>query len=140
MFPEHNTFGIPRISADTVNVTALAHKLAKKYNIHPRVTRYLPEGCIEENYKLSEDLWYIHYLRKWVLNQNSFTLDKEFKAVTSLLDNMTFSIKDLDLDNRKKFFGQNQLSSYCKKLVEELLNSGSTKEREFLEKQAQISI
>ena len=133
MFPENNSFGIPKVTSESINVTAKAHVLAKKYDIFPRVTRYVPEGWNAFNLLLSEKLWYIHYLRKWVLNELSFNLDKEFTYVTTVIDNYPLSLNTIDLDEVQQFFTMFNFSKYFQDIILDILQNGESKQIEKIE-------
>ena len=131
IFPENNTFGIPKFTKDLVNVTAKAHVISRKYDIYPRIHRYIPDGCNKTNYTLSEHLWYIHYLRKWVLGDYSYILDKDFKNITNALESLSYSITINELDDLlEKLTIEIQ---YFNDICVEYLQTGESKERKRLE-------
>ena len=131
IFPENNTFGIPKFTRDLVNVTAKAHVISRKYDIYPRIRRYVPEGCDMTNYTLSEHLWYIHYMRKWVLGDYSYILEKNFKSITNALETLSYSITINELDEfLEKLTTEVQ---YFKDICVDFLQTGESKERKRLE-------
>ena len=131
IFPENNTYGIPKVTSHIVNVTAKAHVLCSKYSIYPRVKRYIPEGCNIDNYTFTEKAWYIHYLKKWVLNDCSYSLDNNFKDLATTIDSLPYSIQSLTSDEFSKFI-QNY-PPYLQSLASDLFENGESKERKRLE-------
>lgn len=126
MFPENNTYGFPTITADSVNVTAKAHVLCKEYDIYPRVKRYVPEGYNSDNFKFSEKLWYVHYLKKWVLQDCSYSLDKDFKELTTNIDSFHLSITSLSTEEFSYFIKNH--TQYLQNIALELFETGKSKE------------
>ena len=127
MFPENNTYGFPKITDNSMNVTAKAHVLCKKYGLYPRVKRYVPDGCNVDNYRFTEKLWYIHYLKKWVLQDCSYSLDKDFKELTTNIDTFQYSITSLTYDEFSYFIKNH--TQYVQNLAFELFETGDSKER-----------
>lgn len=127
IFPEQNTFGHPKITTDLKNPTMIGHILCKKYDVFPRVQRFIPEGCIEENFRLSEHFWYIYYLRKWVLLDCPYSLEQEIKKLTFLLETISYSIYNSNPDFILGF------SSYLQEIYKDFLITRDSKERKRLD-------
>lgn len=98
IFPEGNTFGIPKIIPSLKNVTKIGHNLSKKYKLKPRIPRYIPEGCIENNYKLVELLEYYLYYETYITNKLDYNTTKEIKNAICIISELSFDILNLDED------------------------------------------
>jgi DNA repair photolyase len=122
IFPENNTYGIPRTDKVKINnVMAIGHELCKKYTISPRIKRYIPEGRMESNYRVAEHLYYIHYLFQWVgkncPNTQIFSIPK---FACALQEHMKDLSKISASERRNLFEGL----EFLHRIVDEFLQTG----------------
>jgi DNA repair photolyase len=124
LFPENNTYGIPKIDKVKINnVMAIGHELCKKYNISPRIKRYIPDGRILTNYKTAEHLYYIHYLFQWLgkksPNNHIFSIPK----FACNLQEYTTDILNLSPSERRKVLNGPE---FLHQIVDEFLETGNS--------------
>jgi DNA repair photolyase len=127
LFPENNTYGIPKFEKVKINnVMAIGHDLCKKYNISPRIKRYIPEGRIKTNYLLAEHLHYVHYLFQWLGKKSP---NKDVYIIPKFA--CTLQEHPIDLSNvspfdRRKLFNG---SEFLHRIVDQFLETGDSEIR-----------
>ena len=114
IFPENNTYGTPKSISGLKNVMKIGHYLCEEYGIKPRIPRYIPQGCLINNYRLAENLEYYLYYNQYISNLLTSFEKKDLRKAICKIENLSTDIKEIDEQDRKNILN---ISESTNKLI-----------------------